>query len=80
MYAELGIVPSPLAVARHYLGLIQGFVLDEQDQEFVDPVAAEGILPLATDTMMPGQAERLLLAGAVLEFGRNVKSKYGAAE
>ncbi len=80
MYAELGIVPSPLAVARHYLGLIQGFVLDEQDRDFVDPIAAEGILPFATDTLMPGQAERLRLAGAVLEFGRNVKSNYAAAE
>jgi LPPG:FO 2-phospho-L-lactate transferase len=74
MYAELGIEPSALAVARQYGGqgtggLLTGFVLDQQDESQSAGVQALGIEVLATDTLMKSPADRLRLAQEVLNFG-----------
>ena len=68
MYAELGVEPSALAVARHYGGLLEGFVFDKQDTESQDAVRALGIRPFVTDTLMKTPADRRRLAGEVLTF------------
>lgn len=62
---ELGIEPSPLAVARHYRGLIDGFVLDEQDAH----LAARCDVPVhVCDTLMTTLDDRERVARSVLEF------------
>jgi len=65
MYAELGIEPSALAVARHYQTLLSGFILDEQDKA----LAEETRLPtLVTNTIMKNNADRAQLAERVIQF------------
>jgi LPPG:FO 2-phospho-L-lactate transferase len=70
MYAELGIQPSALAVARHYGALLNGFVLDAVDAAQAGAVQALNIRTLVTDTLMPSSDERRRLAQEVLDFGR----------
>jgi LPPG:FO 2-phospho-L-lactate transferase len=70
MYAELGIQPSALAVARHYGTLLNGFVLDTVDAAQVEAVQTLKTRTLVTDTLMPSSDERRRLAQEVLDFGR----------
>lgn len=72
MYAELGIEPSAISVARHYGTLLDGFVLDEQDRNQAGEVEALGIRTLVTDTLMKSPDDRRRLAEEVLEFGRTL--------
>lgn len=65
MYAELGIEPSAYAVARHYRGLLTGFVLDNEDGGLVSRL---DMPTLVTDTIMRNRGERLRLAEEVLSF------------
>jgi len=72
MYRELGIQPSAKAVARHYGGLLEGFVLDLVDAEQTEGLRQEGLELLATDTLMKTNRDRLRLARQVVEFGDRV--------
>jgi len=69
MYAELGIQPSSLAVARHYVGMLSGFILDHVDEQYQPEIEALGVRTLVTNTLMKSDADRLRLASEVLEFG-----------
>lgn len=69
MFSELGIVPSALAVAEHYGSLLRGFVFDEVDADQGEAVAALGIMPLVTATVMKDRSDRAQLASEVLAFG-----------
>lgn len=68
MYAELGIEPSALAVAKHYRTTLAGFVLDTTDLESEAQVKALSIKTLVTDTLMNHLTERVRLANDVLHF------------
>ncbi len=72
MYAELGIEPSALAVARHYQSLLTGFVLDSVDASLADEISSLGIRPLVTNILMPVPAERKRLAEEVLYFAKRL--------
>lgn len=72
MYAELGIEPSALSVARQYHGLLAGFVLDSSDRHLAPDIQDLGIQPLVVDTLMKTPADRQRLAQQVLEFGLNL--------
>jgi len=65
MYAELGIQPSALAVAKHYHGRLSGFVLDEVDANLAPQIP---IPTLVTNTLMKSLTDRAILAQAVLHF------------
>ncbi len=52
MYAELGIQPSALAVARHYRSILSGFVLDDADAGQAEEIAHWGIINYVTNTLM----------------------------
>ena len=69
MFAELGIEPSALAVARYYGSLLSGFVLDQQDAGQASQVRELGIMPLASAALMRDRADRARLAKEVLKFG-----------
>lgn len=66
--AELGVDVSPVAVARHLAGQIRldSFVLDRLDASDGPAVAALGIAPLVTDTVMTDHASKVRLAREVL--------------
>lgn len=62
---ELGLPVSPLAVAAHYAGLIDGFLLDERDAA----LAADFALPVQVcDTLMQTPEDKERVARAVLAF------------
>lgn len=68
MLTGLGHQASALGVARLYQGLIDGFVIDTQDAEQHDPIAALGMRVLVTQTVMGDAADRRRLAEEVLAF------------
>jgi LPPG:FO 2-phospho-L-lactate transferase len=69
MYAELGIQPSALAVARHYADLLSGFVLDSVDENQAPNMHDMNVKTLVTDTWMKTRQERRRLAQEVIDFG-----------
>jgi LPPG:FO 2-phospho-L-lactate transferase len=68
MYSELGIDPSPLAVASHYGKLLKWFVFDQQDAHLENAIQDLGVTTLITDTIMRDVAARKRLAQEILEF------------
>jgi LPPG:FO 2-phospho-L-lactate transferase len=68
MFAELGIEPSALAVARHYGKTLSGFVLDVQDAELAEEIEKTGIRQLVVNTLMKSSSDRQQLAQDVLHF------------
>jgi LPPG:FO 2-phospho-L-lactate transferase len=75
MYAELGIRPSALAVAEHYQGLLDGFVMDNIDIDLKASVERLNIHTLIVDTLMQSPAQRKRLAQDVLKFGKLLVEK-----
>ncbi|HLA97563.1 MAG TPA: 2-phospho-L-lactate transferase [Anaerolineales bacterium] len=72
MYLELGIQPCAQAVARHYAGLLAGFVLDLVDESQAEEMRREQLDVLVADTLMKTPADRIRLARQVLDFGHQV--------
>jgi LPPG:FO 2-phospho-L-lactate transferase len=67
--AELGVPLTPVAVARHYDDLIDGFVLDVRDAA----LAVDFDCPVrVTDTVMTSLADRERLARDILEFAASL--------
>ncbi len=68
MYAELGITPSALAVARQYRGWCSDFVLDAVDDELRAEIEHLGMAVLVTDTIMDNTDARTRVARDVLDY------------
>jgi LPPG:FO 2-phospho-L-lactate transferase len=68
MYAELGIVPSAMAVANSYKGLISAIVIDNQDASQVTQINAWGIMTLVSNTIMKNRSDRERLARAIVDY------------
>jgi LPPG:FO 2-phospho-L-lactate transferase len=68
MYRELGIEPSALAVANHYRGLANGFVLDTIDKQLQGEIRRLNVRTLVTNTLMKSHDNRKQLAFDVLNF------------
>ena len=68
MMQELDIPNDAVAVAHHYRGLLDGFVLDQQDAALGDDVAALGVEVSVAQTLMVTLADRIDLAEKVLQF------------
>lgn len=71
MMTELGVARSARAVAAHYQGLLDGFVLDDADAAEADAI---GLPCLATRTLMANEDDKRALAGAVLAFARQLRA------
>lgn len=67
MLRGLGHEVSPVGVARLYVGLVDTFVLDERDAADAPRIAALGMRPVITDTLMTTPAKAARLARVVLE-------------
>jgi len=72
MYAEFGIEPSALAVAKHYRTILTGFVLDHMDANMEDGIKKLEIETLVTNTLMNLLTDRTRLANDVLHFTRSL--------
>ena len=66
MMAELGMTPGATAIAAHYAGLIDGFVIDRADAHAFDGQAHPRLH--ATDALMRDVADRARLARECLGF------------
>jgi LPPG:FO 2-phospho-L-lactate transferase len=73
MMRDLGKEPSPRSVAGEYLRLIDGFVLDREDEHLAESVRSLGIQVLAAPTVMRSVEDRIALARAVLDFAASVR-------
>ncbi|MGB8647988.1 MAG: 2-phospho-L-lactate transferase [Anaerolineae bacterium] len=71
MFRELGIEASALEVARRYVGLVDGFVLDQVDAAAQSGVERFGMRVLVTDTVMRTEADRERLAREIIGWGNN---------
>ncbi len=65
MYAELGIQPSALAVARHFSKILSGFVLDNLDANLLPKIT---IPTRTTNILMKNPDDRRRLAQDVLDL------------
>jgi LPPG:FO 2-phospho-L-lactate transferase len=68
MYAELGIQPSAVAVARQYQELASGFVLDKVDRHLEAEIRDMGYRTLVTNTIMKSVEDRSRLAVEVIDL------------
>jgi len=68
MYAELGILPSSAEVSRHYLGLITAIMIDHKDENEVERIKRQGIIPIVTNVFMEDIEDRTRLAFEVIRF------------
>jgi LPPG:FO 2-phospho-L-lactate transferase len=66
MLRGLGIPVTPVGVAGLYRGLVDVFVLDRADARWAPRVAALGLQPLVTDTLMRSPARAARLARTIL--------------
>jgi LPPG:FO 2-phospho-L-lactate transferase len=67
--SELGLDTTPRAIADHYAGLLDGFVIDEADAAWEFRC---GVPACVMPTLMNDDARRRGLAGGVLEFARRL--------
>ena len=65
MMTELGVPPTPIAVAKHYGSLLSGFVLDQTDHEQAKDIAIPSIV---TQTIMLTLQDRIGLAEQCVRF------------
>lgn len=72
MMRELGMPQTALAVAEHYAGRVDGFVLDDQDAGAAADVEALGMQVCVTNTVMKTEADKQALAADVLAFAAQV--------
>jgi LPPG:FO 2-phospho-L-lactate transferase len=75
MMAELGYPVSSLTVAKKYLGLIDGMIIDSADAHLADDIQALGMAVTTTRTLMLTPAESVALAHETLEFARKIGSR-----
>ena len=73
MLRTLGHEVSALGVARMYEGLLDGFVIDNADEQHVDAISALGMRPLVTDAVMRDGPDRERLGREVLELCRGLR-------
>ncbi|HSB90539.1 MAG TPA: 2-phospho-L-lactate transferase [Anaerolineales bacterium] len=78
MFQELGIAPSPVAVAEHYHGLLAGLVIDKADAALSPAVEAAGVRASVQPTWMRKPGDRRRLARAVLELAAELRRQPAA--
>ena len=72
---ELGLEVSAATVAAHYVGLVDGFVLDDDDRELGQRLTQRLALPsVSAPTVMHSLQDREALARRVLEFAAGLPS------
>jgi len=72
MMAELGMPQTALAVAEHYVGRIDGFVIDQADAAMAEDIERLGMRCLVTKTLMLSIEDRTHLAETCLGFAADI--------
>jgi LPPG:FO 2-phospho-L-lactate transferase len=68
MMRERGLEPSPLGVARHYGGLVNGWIIDSVDRGYAPQIEALGCRVRVCNTVMRTLDDKAALARAAVEF------------
>lgn len=68
MMYELGIPQTAEAVAAHYDGLLDGFILDETDSALAQQLETTGLVCATAQSVMHTEQDRVELARNVLDF------------
>lgn len=74
MMAELGMEASVETVARHYQGLVDGLVIDTQDENAGVAIEGLGMRVLVTNTIMNSLEDRIELARACMDFSQQLRT------
>jgi LPPG:FO 2-phospho-L-lactate transferase len=69
---ELGLPLTASAIARHYAGIVQGFVLDDRDETEAEIIEAMGIATLRTNILMLDDESKIRLAHEVVAFAETL--------
>jgi len=69
MYQELGFQATATSVAKHYQGLVTGFVLDNMDLSELEKIERWRIISFRTNILMKNEQDRIRLAEEVITFG-----------
>lgn len=72
LMSEMDIEVTPVGVASHYEGLLDGFVLDEQDAGYEARIRELGLEPLVTNTIMETDQNKKRLAKEVLDWSKQL--------
>lgn len=75
MMRELGIPNTAQSVASHYTDFLDGFVLDLEDQDQAASIQEDGIVTVATQTVMRTLEDRIALARDCLECINQLSSR-----
>lgn len=73
MMKELGLEPSSVAVLQQYADFIDGFVLDQRDQDCLEEVRTLVDRVEVTDTLMIDMARKVAVAEKVLDFAQRCR-------
>ncbi|MBL4679354.1 MAG: 2-phospho-L-lactate transferase [Pseudomonadales bacterium] len=79
MMKELGMPQSALAVAQHYKGRIDGFVIDKTDEATASDIEALGIKVLVCQTIMGSLEDRIDLAKNCISFSQELVSSQSSS-
>lgn len=72
MFSELGFQPGAIAVAEHYAGMLNGFLIDRQDAELQGEIVSLGVRVAVEDIIMKDRRDRCRIAEKVMELSREI--------
>ena len=78
MMEELRVPQTALAVAQHYGELLDGYVVDQQDEALLPALAEAGVAAIATPTVMLTLDDKVHLARRVCEFAQALAASAAA--
>lgn len=71
---EKGLEVSALGIARLYVGLIDGFMIDDADRELAPKIEALGLKVSISPTLMTNDDERRALGAQAIQFLNNIRN------
>ncbi len=74
MMSELAVPSTAAGVAAHYGDLLDGFVIDEQDEALLAAFRGSGVAAIAAPTVMLTLPDKVRLATIVCEFARELRT------
>lgn len=75
MFKELGVLPSAISIAQHYLDKIDALVIDSSDVGLSAQIESLGIRSFSTDIMMRSGLDQSRLAHDVLDFTEEILTR-----
>ena len=75
---ELGLEVSVVEIARHYLDLIDGLIIDIRDAEAQTEIERFGLEVVVVNTIMKTRDDQAALAQAAIDFGRRLAVRAAA--